>query len=67
MYPNLQAEQARLNLNNTDIATKLSLSRQAYERKKTTGKFYPDECKALCEVFNTPFEYLFSTNPKKLI
>lgn len=60
MFPNLQAEQSRQGMTNQDVAEKLSLSRQSYEQKKKSGNFTVSECKALCDLFCTSFEYLFN-------
>lgn len=60
MFPNLQAEQSRQGMTNQDVAEKLSLSRQSYEQKKKSGNFTVSECKALCDLFHTSFNYLFS-------
>ena len=61
MFRNLDAEQARNHLNNTDVAEYLGLSRVAYERRKKSGKFTAAEIKKLCALFKCPFEYLFDT------
>jgi DNA-binding XRE family transcriptional regulator len=61
MFPNLQAEQKRYNFTNQQVADKLGLSRVAYEGKKKSGRFVASECKELCQLFQTSFEYLFST------
>lgn len=60
MYPNLDAEQARRKLNNSETASAIGLTRAAYERKKKNGRFLAEECCGLCRLFNAPFEYLFS-------
>lgn len=60
-YPNLQAEQAKKNLSNTEVATYLGLSRNSYEQKKKSGRFIPTEIKKLLNLFECRFEYLFAT------
>lgn len=60
MFPNLQAEQGRQGMTNQDVANVLCLSRQSYEQKKKSGNFTVSECKALCDLFHTSFNYLFS-------
>ena len=40
MFKNLDAEQARNNMTNQQVADYLGISRPSYERKKKTGKFY---------------------------
>lgn len=61
MFRNLEAEQARMGMTNSDVAERLNLSRVSYESKKRTGKFTVTEAKTLCLLFNTGFEYLFAT------
>ena len=59
MFRNLEAEQARFGLSNSDVAEKLGISRNSYENKKKTGKFTTFEIKALCKMFRCKFDYLF--------
>nr|DAH82645.1 MAG TPA: LAMBDA REPRESSOR (TRIPLE MUTANT)/DNA COMPLEX-DNA COMPLEX, DOUBLE HELIX, TRANSCRIPTION-DNA.1A [Bacteriophage sp.] len=61
MFRNLDAEQARKGFNNSDVAERLGISRVSYENKKKTGKFTTFEIKALCKLFDSKFDYLFST------
>lgn len=61
MFRNLEAEQARNSLTNTDVAEKLGISRASYENKKKTGKFTTFEIKTLCKLFKCKFDYLFAT------
>lgn len=61
MFRNLDAEQARNGMSNSDVATALNLSRVSYENKKKSGKFNTPEIKTLCTIFNCSFEYLFET------
>lgn len=61
MFRNLEAEQARNDMNNTAVAEYLGLSRVSYESKKKSGKFTTLEIKKLCMLFSCPFEYLFAT------
>jgi DNA-binding XRE family transcriptional regulator len=68
MFPNLEAEQRRKNLNNADMAKLLGVSRNSFETKKKTGKFWREEIIKLCGFFDKGFEYLFATEdeqPKK--
>jgi len=60
MFHNLNAEQARAGLNNTQVAGKLGISRVSYENKKKSGKFTTTEAKALCTIFSCSFDYLFA-------
>lgn len=61
MFKNLNAEQARKGLSNSDTAALLGISRVSYENKKKSGKFTTTEIKKLCTYFGCRFEYLFST------
>lgn len=61
MFKNLDAEQARLKLTNTDVAKLLGISRVSYENKKKSGKFTTFEIKILCKTFKCKFDYLFET------
>ena len=60
MFPNLQAEQGRNGMTNQAVADVLQLTRASYEQKKRSGNFTVSECKTLCELFKTSFEYLFN-------
>lgn len=62
MFRNLDAEQARMGMSNTDVATELGISRVSYESKKKSGKFTTIEAKKLCDLFHCSFEYLFETD-----
>ena len=44
MFPNLQAEQKRMNMTNQQVADKIGMSRVTYESKKKSGSFYVSEC-----------------------
>ena len=61
MFNNLNAEQARRGMSNSDVAEYLHLSRVSYESKKKSGKFTTLEIKALCAKFGCSFDYLFAT------
>ena len=61
MLRNLEAEQARYGFTNSDMASKLEISRVSYENKKKSGKFTTWEIKALCKLFKCKFDYLFET------
>lgn len=66
MFRNLEAEQARFGLSNSDVANKLGISRNSYENKKKTGKFTTFEIKMLCKLFRCKFDYLFQTDDKEV-
>lgn len=59
MYRNLQAEQARLGMTNQQVANIIGINRNTYENKKKTGRFTVKECRLLCKLFQSSFEYLF--------
>lgn len=64
MFRNLEAEQARFNFTNQQMAEKLGMSRVSYENKKKSGKFTALEAKKLCKLFKVKFDYLFETDEK---
>lgn len=59
MYPNLKAEQARKGYSNGYVAEKLGMSRSNYETKCRNGRFRVSEARALCQMFDADFNYLF--------
>lgn len=59
VFPNLRAEQARNGFSNLEVASRIGLSRSAYEQKCKSGRFLVDEAAALCALFNCRYEYLF--------
>ena len=61
MFRNLDAEQARKGYTNSDVASRLGISRVSYENKKKTGKFTTFEIKQLCKIFKWNFDDLFAT------
>ena len=61
LFRNLDAEQARKGMTNTDVAGFLGISRVSYENKKKSGKFTTREIKSLCKLFECGFDYLFET------
>ena len=67
LFRNLDAEQARFGLSNSDVAKRLGISRNSYESKKKTGKFTTFEIKALCKMFKCKFDYLFQTDEKEVV
>ncbi len=66
MFRNLEAEQKRHSMTNTDVCTLLNITRTTYENKKKVGNFNRAEIVALLELFGCKFEYLFefATEPK---
>ena len=62
MFRNLEAEQRRAGMTNTDVAEYLGVSRATYENKKKDGKFTRPEIVKLLRLFNCKFEYLFDTD-----
>jgi len=65
MFPNLQAEQARFSLTNSQVAEEIDMNRNTYEQKKRSGRFTVFDCQRLCNLFNCTFEYLFATDQDK--
>jgi len=59
MYPNLEAEQARLGHTEQYVAQKLGMSVQKYLTQKKSGTFQLSEALALAAMYNKPIEYLF--------
>ncbi len=62
MFRNLEAEQHRHGMANSEVAQLLSISRVTYEAKKKNGKFTRPEIVKLLRLFNCTFEYLFQTD-----
>lgn len=62
MFPNLKAEQARRDMTNQQVADYLGICRQTYEKKTKDGKFFVEESRRLCQLFNCDFYYLFATD-----
>ena len=61
MFRNLNAEQARYDLTNEQMAGFLGITRKTYETKKATGNVTFHEIKKLCDRFGESFDYLFET------
>ena len=61
MYPNIDAEQARLRLNNAEVAKKLKMHPYTYGQKKLQGGFSVEDAQIMCDLFQVPFDYLFKT------
>ena len=62
MFRNLEAEQKRFSLTNSEVADRLGISRATYESKKKTRKFTKSEIVTQWSMFNCKFEYLFAMN-----
>lgn len=66
MFRNLDAEQARLNKNNQQMAELLGYKdRKSYETKKATGTFTLTDAKKLARYFGVSIDYLFETAADK--
>lgn len=65
MFPNLRAEMARHGQKDNDVAQKLGISRQGFASKMRTGGFKLSEAKALCEMYQVDFNYLFAEGDLK--
>lgn len=59
MFKNLDAEQARKGMSNSEVAEYLEISRTSYEKKKKNGNFRLKEINKLLYLFNSTFDYLF--------
>ncbi|MBR4892601.1 MAG: hypothetical protein IKZ35_01285 [Clostridia bacterium] len=59
LFPNLEAEQGRLSLNDNDVAMILKISRESYCKKKKRGNFKLTEIICLLNYFKKDFSYLF--------
>ena len=62
MFRNLDAEQSRLKMTNSQMAEYLGISRVTYENKKKNGIFTRPQIVAMLRLFNCTFEYLFATD-----
>lgn len=63
MFPNLNAEQARLNLCDDTLAMEMGITRKTFCKKKKTGKFVLGEINYLLDRFDSSYEYLFAKAP----
>lgn len=61
MYPNIDAEQARLRLSNAKVADILKMHPYTYGQKKLHGGFSVEDAQIMCDLFQVPFDYLFET------
>jgi len=61
MFRNLEAEQKRKGMTNSQVAEKLGISRITYENKKKTGAFSRIQIISLMKLFGCDFDYLFQT------
>jgi len=61
MYANLLGQKAYHKLTDADMAKIIGVSRTAYGQKIKSGRFWPDECKKLCDYFGKSFNYLFAS------
>lgn len=61
MFRNLEAEQKRRGMTNSQVAEKLGISRITYENKKKTGAFSRIQIISLMKLFDCDFDYLFQT------
>lgn len=61
MYPYLLGQKDFFHLTDEEMGKIIGVSRAAFIKKLTSGKFYPGECQAYCKYFNKPFHYLFAT------
>lgn len=61
MYANLLGQKAFYHLTDEEMGKIIGVSRNAYNQKLRNGKFWPNECQALCMYFHKSFDYLFAT------
>lgn len=61
MFKNLNAEEARHDMNNISMGKLLGIDPVTYARKKANGNFKISEAKKLVEFFDVTFDYLFET------
>lgn len=61
MFKNLNAEEARHDMNNITMGKMLGIDPVTYARKKATGTFKLSEVKKLVKFFGVSFDYLFET------
>lgn len=66
MYANLLGQKAYYHLTDEEMGKIIGVSRNSYSQKMKTGRFWPNECKAFCDYFKKPFEYLFATEEDTL-
>ena len=62
VYPNLMGQKAYHKLTADEMGAIIGVSRQTYDSKMASGRFTPVECKAFCEYFQKPFDFLFATD-----
>lgn len=62
MFRNLEAEQRRLGMTNSEVAEYLGVSRSTYESKKKNGMFSRPQIVKLLQLFKCDFDYLFEPN-----
>lgn len=60
MFPNLMGQKAYHKLTSADMGRIIGVSRQAFDQKMKSGRFYPAECRAFCNYFGKSFDYLFA-------
>ena len=64
MFRNLEAEQKRYGMTNSQVAEQLGVSRATYEAKKRNGMFTRPQIVKLMEIFHCEFNYLFEQSEK---
>lgn len=62
MFPNLLGQKAYHKLTGDQMGEIIGKSRQTWDYKIASGRFTPDECKALCKYFGKSFDFLFATD-----
>lgn len=59
IFPNLEAEQARVGITDSELALHLKISRITLLNKKRNGNFYLSEIISIMNLFNKDFSYIF--------
>lgn len=62
LLKNLQHEQDERGFTDKEIAGFLGTNPDDYRQKKVSAKFSVTECRLLCKLFGTSFDYLFATD-----
>lgn len=65
VFPNLEAEKARNDITDDDIAMQLGMSRNTFAKKKNEKRLSISEIRVILSLFNATFEYLFYDPPEQ--
>jgi DNA-binding XRE family transcriptional regulator len=69
LYPNIEAERARANMTQEDLANKLKIERKSYYNWQTKGNIPINILLSLADIFNCSTDYLLgrTNNPSCFI